>query len=74
LIHIRDKEENMDNITQRFLKPKEGLIVRDPKTKIPLSEAGQVKPWIGPEGRYWRRRVKVGDASIINPLQNKKKS
>ena len=46
----------------RFLRPASaGLIVRDPITKAALSEAGAMKPWIGPAGRYWRRRLACGD-------------
>lgn len=51
----------------QFLIPKEGLIVRDPVSKTPLGSQGEWKPWTGPEGRYWRRRVNCGDASIGAP-------
>lgn len=51
----------------KFLIPREGLIVRDPRSKEALPKEGKVKPWIGPEGRYWRRRVKCGDCHIGKP-------
>jgi len=57
----------MNKATERWLIPKKGLLVRDPRSRSPLSEKGQLKPWVGPDGRYWRRRVKVGDAYIGNP-------
>lgn len=63
---------------KQFLVPREGLIVRDPVTKNPLAEAGEYKPWIGPEGRYWRRReicgeVVVGSPPVIEEVQYYKK-
>jgi hypothetical protein len=45
----------------KFLKPREGLLVRDPLTKAIIPAAGSNLPWIGPSGRYWRRRVSCGD-------------
>jgi len=48
---------------QEFLVPKEGLLVRDPRTKKFLPKAGAMKPTVGPEGRYWRRRI--GDGSVV---------
>jgi len=47
----------------KFLVPKEGLLIRDPVSKNILPPEGAVKPWIGPEGRYWRRRVNDGSCS-----------
>jgi len=52
---------------QRFLVPRSGLTVRDPATKIPLAPQGEWKPWVGVDGRYWRRRVGCGDASLGEP-------
>ena len=49
----------MSNET-KFLVPKAGLLIRDPVSKNILPAEGAVKPWIGPEGRYWRRRVNDG--------------
>lgn len=48
----------------RFVKPKEGQLVRFPGTMVVLPEDGAVVPWVGPEGRYWRRRVNDGDVYI----------
>ena len=39
-------------------------IVRYPRTKTKLPEAGGYVPWVGPEGRYWRRRLKDGSIKI----------
>lgn len=45
-----------------FLKPKEGIIVRDPLTNLPLpSEGKEVN-----ESIYWRRRIQDGDVIVIN--------
>jgi hypothetical protein len=49
-----------------FLVPLPGLIVRDPISKDILAETGEEKPLIGPEGRYWRRRLRDGSVSIYN--------
>lgn len=57
---------------QKWLIPRPGLIVRDPRTKAPLPPQGMFKDWTGPEGRYWRRRVKVGDVTIGEPPSTKK--
>ena len=48
---------------QEFLVPKEGLLIRDPKTKKFLPKAGAMKFTTGPLGRYWRRRI--SDGSVI---------
>lgn len=55
----------MERVLERFLKPLPGLIVRDPVSKVPLSEDGEFKPYIGSVGRYWRRRVKDGSCFEI---------
>ncbi len=52
----------MSNET-KFLVPKAGLLIRDPVSKNILPAEGAMKPWIGPEGRYWRRRVNDGSCS-----------
>ena len=49
---------------QKWLVPRKNLLVRDPRSKAPLPAEGELKDWTGPEGRYWRRRVKVGDVTI----------
>jgi len=52
---------------EKFLIPAKGLVVRDPRTMSPLANKGELKPWIGPEGRYWRRRVTCGDVILREP-------
>ena len=54
--------------TSTMLVPLEGLIVRDPVSKDILSSTGEIKPLIGPEGRYWRRRIKDGSVKIVSPI------
>jgi hypothetical protein len=55
---------------EKYLIPKSGIIVRDPRTKAPLDASGGMKPWTGPEGRYWRRRANDGDITVCdeNPV------
>jgi len=50
--------------TTAFLIPIEGTLIRDPNTGTPLQADGEIKPLIGREGRYWRRRLKDGTATI----------
>ena len=51
----------------RYVKPSsKGLIVRYPRDKTILPESGGVVPWVGADGRYWRRRLMVGDVVIAS--------
>lgn len=52
---------------QEYLVPREGVIVRDPRTKAPLPTVGMFKDMIGAEGRYWRRKINQGDVTIGKP-------
>ena len=57
----------------RYVKPKEGLLVRFPRSYTALPESGGVVPWVGADGRYWRRRVRVGDVEITTQTKEEKK-
>lgn len=52
------------DVEEKFLIPLKGLLLRDPRSKSVLPAEGAVKPWTGPEGRYWRRRVNDGSCII----------
>lgn len=52
---------------QKYLVPRPGLLVRDPSNYTPLPINGMFVDWNGNAGRFWRRRVKCGDASIGEP-------
>lgn len=52
---------------EKWVIPQKGLLIRDPRTKAILPPVGMFKPWTGPEGRYWRRRVKDGTVIISTP-------
>jgi hypothetical protein len=54
---------------QKYLIPKEGLLVRDPVSFTPLPKDGMFVDWNGNAGRFWRRRVKQGDCSIGKPKE-----
>ena len=59
----------------RYVKPKNGLIVRTPRNYAILPESGGVVPWVGPEGRYWRRRLRDGSIEIAvqpKPIKEEK--
>ncbi len=45
-----------------FVKPKEGLKVRDPKRKNHLPASGGEVP----ETTYWFRRLAVGDVVVVD--------
>ena len=51
---------------EAFLVPLKDLIVRDPITKSIMPEKGLVKPLVGKEGRYWKRRIRDGSVKISN--------
>jgi len=57
---------------EKFIIPLKGLIVRDPRSKNILPECGAIKPWIGPEGRYWRRQVAVGSCKMLEEAPKQK--
>ncbi|AYV21125.1 DUF2635 domain-containing protein [Vibrio mediterranei] len=44
------------------IKPKEGVIVKDPKTLEPLKTSGESKP----RNTYWLRRVNDGDCTVVD--------
>ena len=50
-----------------YIFPRLGLVVRDPSSFTPLAESGETKTIIGPDGRYWRRRIKDGDVVVMDP-------
>ena len=52
---------------QEFLKPKEGLLIRDPTTKIILSPEGCLTEMTN----FWNRRVLDGTVEVIKPVQKK---
>ena len=54
-----------------FLKPSLGLIVRDPRTKVPLSVDGENKPIAGRMGVYWKRRIRDGSVIVIAEQKEK---
>lgn len=49
---------------QKLVVPKEGLMVRDPVSFNPLPKDGLLVDWNGNAGRFWRRRVRCGDVTI----------
>ncbi len=57
-----------------FLVPLPGLLVRDPISKLIMLETGEIKPLAGPQGRYWKRRLKDGSVIIQDPPKIIKKS
>lgn len=63
-----------DKEYQKWVVPQKGLLVRFPRTKTPLPVNGAWVPWTGPEGRYWRRRVKDKTAIISTPPKEQSKS
>jgi hypothetical protein len=56
----------------KYIIPLDGLLIRDPHTKAIIPPEGATIPWIGPEGRYWRRRVKDGSCIMYNEKPKKK--
>lgn len=58
----------------KYAVPKKGMIVRDPRTMAPLPDDGLIITWIGPEGRYWRRREKDGSILVYDDKPAKKET
>jgi hypothetical protein len=54
---MRQRRGGGKNMKTIFLKPAEGLIVKDPETGKPLAPEGENKP----DTTYWRRRIADGD-------------
>ncbi len=54
----------------KHLMPAPGMPqTMDPVTMGLLAVAGEWKPWTGPEGRYWRRRVADGSVIESSPVR-----
>ena len=51
------------------VKPKQGVMVRDPETREPLKAEGEMKP----RDTYWLRRIKDGDVIEVKTQRNQKK-
>lgn len=58
----------------KHVKPKKGLIVRDPKNKAMLPPDGMKVPWNGPDSKFWRRRLKDGDIYLADEVPSKVES
>ena len=59
---------------QKYVKPgSPGLMVRFPggSKDTVLPEEGGYVPWVGSDGRYWRRRLASGDVVISAPKRPK---
>lgn len=65
--------------TDKYVKPAhKDLIVRYPNNMVILPKTGGWVPWIGRDGRYWRRRFKDGSIEECKPetkkvIKNEKK-
>jgi len=61
----------------KYVVPKGGLLIRFPKQpKIVLPVTGAIVPWIGSDGRFWRRRNADGSIDVYEDREsfNKKNS
>ncbi|AAC23157.1 DUF2635 domain-containing protein [Haemophilus influenzae] len=52
------------------IKPKTGLLIRDPETFELLSESGEDKPKIS----YWLNHLKNGDVELVTETTTKAKN
>lgn len=50
------------------IKPKQGLIIRDPDSFEILSETGEEKPRTG----YWLNHLKAGDVELVKDTRTSK--
>ena len=51
-----------------IVKPKPGMIVRDPKTHVRIPDSGKEVP----ANSYWTRRLRAGDVELANRKELKK--
>lgn len=49
------------------IKPKAGLIIRDPDTFEPLNDKGEEKP----QSSYWLKHLKNGDVELVETKTTK---
>lgn len=54
-------------ITKLFIKPVEGLLVRDEKTKMILPPEGKEVL----HSTYWERRIQCGDVIVVPSVEKK---
>jgi hypothetical protein len=72
---INKKGRNRMADSTKVLKPREGLIVRDPISMVPLPAEGMAVDYTGRAGTYWRRRVMCGDCIEVKPVtKNRERS
>lgn len=64
--------QDYDEAIYKFIKTIDGVLIRDPVTKVIIPKEGALVPWIGSEGRFWRRRVNDGTAIIISKASQAK--
>jgi len=58
----------------KYVVPKGGLLIRFPKQpKIVLPLTGAVVPWIGADGRFWRRRNADGSIDVYEDRESYEK-
>ncbi|MGY3910746.1 DUF2635 domain-containing protein [Aeromonas piscicola] len=57
-----------DVLDELHIKPAPGCQVRDPRTRLPLAAAGEMKPAIG----YWLRRLHDGSVVLVDTQPKKK--
>jgi len=50
----------------KFVVPQPGLIVRMPENMAAIPESGATVPWIGPEGRYWRKQARNNAITVFD--------
>ena len=60
-------------MTDVFVVPREGVLVRHPDSKQPVAADGELVSLAGALGRYWRRRIGCGDLIIKSQKQSKAK-
>ncbi len=63
----------MNGDIQKLYPFEQGLIVRDPATRKPLSEKGEKKS-LSAHGSYWLRRIKEGSVTTTKPVKTGGKS
>ena len=67
----KSMEDKMEKIFQKFVKPNEGCLIRNPRTKTIMPKDGMNVPIVGSEGRHWRKKIRTGEVIVIEPVKVK---
>ena len=54
----------------KIIRPRSGVLVRDPHTFAKIPEEGCEVHWTGRSGKFWRRRLRCKDIEIVSSIDS----